>query len=118
MSLRDEKLNEVLREAAAEFLSAEAGRQSLITVTRAQVSEGGKSGIIYLSVLPESAQDQAVAFANRHRREFDTFFSKKVKARVPHVEFMVDMGEKNRRLIEELDIEVKDAEEDEPKEIS
>ena len=113
MSLRDEKLNEVLREAAAEFLSAEAGRQSLITVTRAQVSEGGKSGIIYLSVLPESEQDKAVDFANRHRREFDIFFNKKVKARVPHVEFVVDMGEKNRRRIEELDIEVKRAEEDE-----
>ncbi len=114
MSLRDEKLNEALRIAAAEFLAAEAGRQSLITVTRAQVSEGGRSGIIYLSVLPESAQDQAVAFANRHRTEFDAYFMKKVKARVPHVEFVVDMGDKNRRRIEELDIEVKSAEEDEP----
>jgi ribosome-binding factor A len=117
MSLRDEKLNEVLREAAAEFLSAEAGRQSLITVTRAQVSEGGKSGVIYLSVLPEEEEEKAVAFANRHRREFDTFFNKKVKARVPHVEFMVDMGEKNRRRIEELNVDVKSSEEDEPKEI-
>jgi ribosome-binding factor A len=103
MSLRDEKLNEALRIAAAEFLAGEAGRQSLITVTRAQVSEGGRSGIIYLSVLPESAQDQAVAFANRHRTEFDTYFMKKVKgARVPHVEFVVDMGDKNRRRIDEL----------------
>ena len=103
MSLRDEKLNEMLREAAAEFLSAEAGRQSLITVTRAQVSEGGRSGIIYLSVLPDTAQNQAVAFANRHRSEFDTFFTKKVKGvRVPRVEFVVDLGEKNRRRIEEI----------------
>jgi ribosome-binding factor A len=116
MSLRDEKLNEMLREAAAEFLSAEAGRQSLITVTRAQVSEGGRSGIIYLSVLPDTEQEKAVAFANRHRREFDTFFTKKVKgARVPHVEFVVDLGEKNRRRIEELDVDVKGAKEDEVK---
>jgi ribosome-binding factor A len=116
MSLRDERLNEALRIAAAEFLAGEAGRQSLITVTRAQVVEGGRSGIIYLSVLPETAQDQAVAFANRHRSEFDAYFEKKVKgARVPHVEFVVDMGEKNRRRIDELGAEVKDIEEDELK---
>ena len=103
MSLRDEKLNEALREAAAEFMAREAGRQSLITVTRAQVAEGGKTGIIYLSVLPESEEEKAVAFANRHRSEFAAFFGKHVRgARVPHVEFMVDMGDKNRRRIDEL----------------
>jgi len=103
MSLRDEKLNEALRESAAAFLSREAGRQSLITVTRAQVAEGGKTGVIYISVLPETAEAAAVAFANRHRTEFAAFFSKQVRgARMPHVEFVVDMGEKNRRRLDEL----------------
>ncbi len=103
MSLRDEKLNEALREAAAAFMAREAGRQSLITVTRAQVEGGGKTGVIYLSVLPESEEEKAVAFANRHRSEFARFFEKTVRgARVPHVEFMVDLGDKNRRRIDEL----------------
>lgn len=103
MSLRDEKLNEALREAAAEFMAREAGRQSLVTVTRAQVAEGGRTGIIYLSVLPESEEEKAVAFANRHRTEFAKFFESHVRgARMPHVEFVVDMGDKNRRRIDEI----------------
>lgn len=103
MSLRDEKLNEALREAAAEFLVREAGHQSLVTVTRAQVADGGKTGTIYLSVLPESEENKAVAFANRHRSEFAKFFASHVRgARMPHVEFMVDVGDKNRRRIEEI----------------
>jgi ribosome-binding factor A len=103
MSLRDEKLNEALRNAAAAFMAREAGRQSLITVTRAQVAEGGRSGVIYLSVLPESEEEKAVAFANRHRSEFGRFFEKSVRgARAPHVEFVVDFGDKNRRRIDEI----------------
>jgi ribosome-binding factor A len=103
MSLRDEKLNEALREAAAGFLSREAGRQSLITVTRAQVADGGKTGTIYISVLPDSEEEKAVAFANRHRSEFGAFFSKQFRGiRIPMVEFVIDMGEKNRRRIDEI----------------
>src|SRR5437879_4227440 len=105
MSLRDEKLNEALRIAAAEFLVREANPQSMITVTRAMVQEGGREGVIYLSVLPESQEAQAVAFANRHRSEFGKFFEKKVRGgRVPHIEFTLDLGEKNRRRLDELDL--------------
>ena len=46
MTLRHEKLQEALREAAAEFLAREANRQSLITVTGALVSEDGKRGYV------------------------------------------------------------------------
>jgi ribosome-binding factor A len=103
MSIRDERLNEALREAAAAFLVREASPQSLVTVTRAEVHEGGKSGVIYVSVLPESMEDQAVAFANRHRTEFGKFFETRVRgAHMPHVEFVVDLGEKNRRRLDEL----------------
>jgi len=103
MSIRDERLNEALRDAAAEFLVREASPQSLITVTRAEVQEGGKSGVIYMSVLPESQEMAAVAFANRHRSEFGRFFETRVRgARMPHVEFVVDLGEKNRRRLDEL----------------
>jgi len=103
MSIRDERLNEALREAAAEFLAREASPQSLVTVTRAEVHEGGKSGIIYLSVMPESMESQAVAFANRHRSEFGKYFESHVRgAHMPHVEFVVDFGDKNRRRIDEI----------------
>ena len=100
---RHEKLQEALREVAAEFLAREASRQSLITVTRAEVSQNGARGIIFITVLPVEEEDAAVAFANRHRAELAAFFKKRVRgAHAPHVEFMLDRGEKNRQRLDEL----------------
>jgi ribosome-binding factor A len=94
---------EALREAAAEFLGREAGPQSLITVTRADLSDDRKRGIIYITVFPESAEKAAAEFANRNRKEFSDFFQKRVRGmRVPHVEFIIDLGEKNRQRLDEL----------------
>ncbi len=98
-----EKDVEALREAAAEFLSREAGRQSLITVTRAELSDDRRRGTVYLTVYPESAEAAALAFANRNRDEFSEYFQKCVRGmRMPRVEFRLDLGEKNRQRLDEL----------------
>lgn len=98
-----ERDTEALRETAAEFLSREANRNSLITVTRAALSEDRKRGIVYITVYPEDAEEAAVAFANRNRGEFGNFFEKRIRGmRVPHVEFVIDRGEKNRLRLDEL----------------
>ncbi|MDZ4226284.1 MAG: ribosome-binding factor A [Patescibacteria group bacterium] len=100
---RRERMREALREVAAEFLAREAGRKSLITVTRAELSEDGKRGTIYITVFPDNAEEGAVDFANRNRSEFGDFFKKRVKgALVPHIEFVIDRGEKNRQRLDEL----------------
>ena len=103
MANRQEKIQEALRIAAAEFLAREANRQSLVTVTRTLMSEDGKRGTIYITAFPESAENAAVKFANRHRTEFADFFRKKVRgAFPPHVEFVIDLGEKNRQRLDEI----------------
>lgn len=94
---------ETLQHAAAEFLAREANRNALITVTRAEVSDDRKRGIIFITVLPESYEESAVEFANRNRTEFSKFFEKRVRGmRVPQVEFVIDRGEKNRQRLDEL----------------
>jgi ribosome-binding factor A len=103
MSLRHEKMTEALREAAAEFLAREAGPQSLITVTRVVLSEDGGRGTILLTVLPEEREEEALQFANRQRRELGEFLLKRVRGmRVPHVEFVLDRGERNRQRLDEI----------------
>ncbi len=98
-----ERDTERLRETAALFLSREANRNSLVTVTRATLSDDRKRGVIYITVLPESAEEQAAAFANRNRGEFGKFLEKRVKGmRIPHVEFVIDTGEKNRLRLDEI----------------
>jgi len=110
---RNERMREALRETAAEFLAREAGRESLITVTRAELSEDGKHGTIYITVMPfsgqalagqaDNAEAAAVAFANRNRGEFGNFFKTRVKGvLLPRIEFVIDRGEKNRQRLDEL----------------
>ena len=100
---RNEKLQEALREAAAEFFAREANRNTLLTVTRVQVSEKGNSALIYISVYPEQGEQSALAFANRNTREFAEFASTRIRGmRVPYVSFVIDEGEKNRRRLDEL----------------
>lgn len=100
---RNLRLQTALREVAAEFLAREAGRQSLITVTEARLSEDGKSATIYITVFPETSEEYAVAFANRNRKEFASFFQKRVKrSMLPKLEFMIDKGEKMRQRLDEL----------------
>jgi ribosome-binding factor A len=94
---------EALRSTAAEFIAREAGPQSLITVTRAELSEDRRRGTIFITVLPETAELQAVEFANRNRAEFGHFFAKRIRGmHIPHVEFVIDEGDKVRRRLDEL----------------
>ncbi len=103
MSLRHEKMESALREVAAEFMAREAGPQSLITVTGVRMAEDGNSAAILITVLPESQEDEAVKFANRNRGELGVFLTKRVRGmRAPHLEFMIDRGEKNRQRLDEL----------------
>lgn len=100
---RHEKMESAVRDVAAEFLAREAGPQSLITVTAVRLNEEGTSGHILITVLPEDREEGALAFANRQRPELGRFFTKRVRGmRLPHVEFIIDRGEKNRQRLDEL----------------
>ena len=102
MDNRHDRMQEALREVAAEFLVREAGRQSLVTVTRAELSKDSKRGVIYITVFPEAGEEGALSFANRNRKELGDFFRKRIKSGLPHVEFVIDKGEKNRQRLDEL----------------
>lgn len=95
-------MQETVRIVAAEFLAREANRNTLITVTRAETSSDGKRVNIFISVFPDAMEEQAVKFANRNRTELSDFFKKRVKGLPPHVEFVIDRGEKNRQRLDEL----------------
>lgn len=99
----NERYAEALREAAAEFLAREANRNTLITVTRTGISEDGKSAVVFITVYPETGEEAALKFANRNRGELGKFLSARTKGmRLPHIEFQIDLGDKNRRRLEEL----------------
>ena len=103
MNIRHERIEEALRVATAEFLAREAGPQSLITVTRVEVAESGARALIFITVLPTEHEQKALEFAARQRQELGRYFVKNTRGvRIPHIEFIIDRGEKNRQRLDEL----------------
>ena len=103
MSERSEKIREAIRINAAEFLMRESNRQSLVTVTRADMSRDLKTATVYFSVLPEKYEESALNFAKRKRPDFREYLKEHGVLRyLPTVDFALDMGEKNRQKIDEL----------------
>lgn len=103
MSERIEKVSNVLRELAAQFLGRENNRTSLITVTHADVSADLKKGTVFISVLPTSAEEAALNFCKRKRSDLRDFLKQNLSTKnIPFLDFQIDYGEKNRQRIDEL----------------
>ncbi|OGI68778.1 hypothetical protein A3A05_03025 [Candidatus Nomurabacteria bacterium RIFCSPLOWO2_01_FULL_41_12] len=103
MTQRKEKVASYIKELAAEFLARENNRTSLITVTHATVSPDLKRSTIYITVLPNSKEANALGFVKRKRKELREFFKKKLTIKsIPFIDIAIDLGEKNRQKIDEL----------------
>lgn len=88
---------------AAEFINTESNRTSLITVTRATLSDDERRADIFFTVLPTEQEATAEVFLKRKRTEFRDFVKKHTKARiVPTFDFQIDSGERNRQELDAL----------------
>lgn len=82
---------EALRAAAAEFVSRESNGQSLITVTRVDLSGDGKHAVVFISVLPSEKAKAAFDFTNRKRGELREYLKERtIMGRLPRIEFALD----------------------------
>ncbi len=100
---REAKFAETIAHLAGEFFAREASPESLITVTRAIVSPDLKTAMVFISVLPESAEEKALAFAKRERSALRDFLKQKSAIHFPPLlDVTIDYGEKNRRHIDDL----------------
>jgi len=105
MAVRRQKLEELIRKLAAQFVQIESSNVSLITITRCVMEEKLKHAIIFITVLPESEERHALLFLKRKRSEFRDYIKSHARTRViPVVDFAIDIGEKTRQKIDELGI--------------
>jgi len=87
---------------AADFFARESNRESLITVTRADISPDLMSAMVYFSVFPETMEKGALDFAKRARTDFREYLkTKSVLKFLPSIDFALDYGEKNRQRVDE-----------------
>ena len=105
--IRDERAASILLEAAAKYISMEAGRSTLITPTRTYISSDRKDAIIYVSVFPSEESNHAIGFLMRHKDMFRTYLKKEARfARLPYIRFEIDRGEQNRQHLDDLSKEL------------
>jgi ribosome-binding factor A len=102
-SRRQTQVAETIAHRAADFFARESNRQSLVTVTRADVSPDLKNVVIFFTVLPEAKQEEVLHFARRNRPEFRDYLKTTATLKfLPNVDFELDYGEKNRQRIDDL----------------
>ncbi len=102
-SEKQNKIESQIAQLAATFIERESNKTALITVTRVEVLERGRSATIYISVLPESGEESAINFLKRKRHDLRTVIKKGINMiNIPFIDVEIDKGEKARHTIEAL----------------
>ncbi|KND49473.1 MAG: Ribosome-binding factor A [Parcubacteria bacterium C7867-008] len=102
-STRENKAESLIVELAAKYIAREAGRSTLITPMRADISPDRKNATIYVSVFPDAESDHALAFLKRHKDLFRNSMKGTTRLAVlPYITFELDYGERNRQHLEEI----------------
>jgi len=97
------QVSEILAHLAGDYFARESNRQTLMTVTRSEMSPDYKNITIFFSVLPEAMEESARAFAKRSRSDFREFVKKNsALQQIPTIDFEIDIGEKNRQRVDQL----------------
>ncbi len=103
MNIRRERIKEEIMHLASKFLLQESNGSSFLTVTKVEMSNDKKNAMIFFTVFPDSEEKNAVNFAKRKRSDFKQFIRDKSKiTRIPHIDFAIDVGEKNRQKIDSI----------------
>lgn len=103
MSARDERAISILLENAGRYIAREAGRDTLITPTRANFSKDRQNATIYVSVFPDGQDDHAISFLMRHKDLFRNELKKTTRfVRLPYIRFEIDRGEKSRQHLDDI----------------
>ncbi len=107
--IKRERTAEIIHRLAAEFARNEASSASLLTITRVEISPTGKEAKIFFTTLPESGETPALKFLERKTLEFKRYVMDKSRlGLIPHMDFKIDYGERNRQRLDELSEEEKD----------
>ncbi len=103
MEDRQTKVAILLAELAAKYVQQEANPNPLITITRADVSKDYKNATVFFTTIPEDRQDDALAFLKRSGGDMRRYVMKHMRIKqIPHLDFMVDYGERHRQNIDRL----------------
>tara|TARA_B100002051_G_scaffold275575_1_gene320116 strand:+ start:17141 stop:17485 length:345 start_codon:yes stop_codon:yes gene_type:complete len=103
MNDRNIKLAGLLKELIANYIRAEANSDPMITLTNIDLSPDGRRAIVFITTIPDGKEDDALIFLKRNGTDMRNYLKKKARIRhIPHLDFMVDAGEKHRQHMDDL----------------
>lgn len=103
MSQRTSKIEGIVKQAAATFVLHEANPDPMITITRVDISPDLKRALVFFTTVPETKQTDALIFLKRTAGDFRRFLKHNISLkRIPHIEFMIDAGERHRQHIDDM----------------
>lgn len=103
MEDRQTKVAALLTELAAKFVQQEANTDPLITITRSNVSKDYKNATVFFTTIPADREEDALNFLKRSGGDMRRFVMKHMRIKtIPHLDFMVDYGERHRQNIDVL----------------
>jgi ribosome-binding factor A len=103
MDRRSQRTKDEIIKFASQFVENESNRDSLITVTSAHLTNDLKKAMIFVTVFPDTREEDALNFLKRQRGEFRNYVKKNSRiSRVPFFDFEIDKGEKARQRIEDI----------------
>lgn len=100
---RNIRVTALLEELVATFLRSEANTDPLITVTHVTPTPDLKKATVYVSVFPETRENDALAFLKRKGSDLRGEVKRKANLKhIPFFDFQIDLGEKNRQRIDDI----------------
>ncbi|MCA9357046.1 ribosome-binding factor A [Candidatus Nomurabacteria bacterium] len=106
---RRTKVAMLLKELAATFIQQEANANPLITVTNVNISPDLSQATIFFTTIPDGREGDALIFLKRNATNLRNYLKKKMRIKaIPHLEFMVDAGERHRQHMDELVHEIEE----------
>ena len=96
-------MSSIIMELAAKYIQSEANPNPLITVTSVDLSPDWKRAMIRVTTIPDGREADALVFLKRSASDMRHYFKKHGRFKtIPHLEFMIDAGEKHRQHMDEI----------------
>jgi ribosome-binding factor A len=100
---RKEKILEQIRRLAGEFIQEQSDGKALITVTRVLGEDNLRNATVFVTILPQNAEESALNFLKRKRAGLRKHVRENSRFKnLPFFDFAIDEGEKNRQHIDEI----------------
>lgn len=103
------RLAGLLKELIATYIRNEANSNPLITITNIDLSPDTKRAIVFFTTIPDNGENNALIYLKRSATDVRNYLKKKARIKnIPHLEFMIDAGERHRQHMDELVREIAD----------